>query len=106
MGQSDIDNQQQSKSVSDAERTLIRDGRDFEQEYRLSSAEAGRFLVEVGKQLQEANELTITDQDWELPFSFGEPIELEVEFEGYDEQELEIEVEIPGTTDETAPNVE
>jgi len=41
-----------------------------------------------------------------LPFSFGEPIELEVEFEGYDEQELEIEVEIPGTTDETAPNVE
>jgi amphi-Trp domain-containing protein len=88
------------------ERTLIREGRDFEQEYRLSAAEAGRFLVEIGEQLQAGDELTITDDEWELPFVFGEPVELEVEFEGYDEQELEIEVEIPGTTDETAPSVE
>jgi len=88
------------------ELTLIREGRDFEQEYRLSAAEAGRFLVEIGEKLQQGNTLTITGDEWKLPFTFGEPVELEVEFEGYDEQELEIEIEIPGTTDETAPSVE
>jgi amphi-Trp domain-containing protein len=88
------------------ELTLIREGRDFEQEYRLSAAEAGQFLVEIGEKLQQGEELTITGEEWKLPFTFGEPVELEVEFEGYDEQELEIELEIPGTTDETAPSVE
>jgi len=91
---------------TDDERTLIRAGRDFEQEYRLSAAEAGRFLVEVGEQLQSGEELTITDEEWELPFAFGEPVELELDFEGVGEPELELEVEIPGTTDETAPDVE
>jgi amphi-Trp domain-containing protein len=65
-----------------------------------------RFLVGIGEQLQESDELTITGDEWKLPFSFGEPVELEVEYEGYGEQELEIEVEIPGRTDETAPSVE
>jgi len=90
----------------ESERTLIRQGRDFEQEYRLSAAEAGRFLVEVGEQLQSGDELTITDEEWELPFAFGEPVTLELDFEGVGEPELELEVEIPGTTDETAPDVE
>ena len=86
--------------------TLIREGRDFETEYRLTAAEAGRFLVEVGEQLQEGDELTITGDEWTLPFAFGEPVELEIDYEGYGERELQIEVEIPGTTDETAPTVE
>jgi amphi-Trp domain-containing protein len=95
-----------AKDETESGLTLIREGRDFEQEYRLSAAEAGRFLVEIGEQLQESDELTITGDEWELPFSFGEPVELEVEYEGYGEQELEIEVEIPGRTDETAPSVD
>ncbi|MFT4944656.1 MAG: amphi-Trp domain-containing protein [Halovenus sp.] len=95
-----------AEDETETERTLIREGRDFEQEYRLSAAEAGRFLIEIGEQLQEGEELTITGDEWKLPFRFGDPVELEVEFEGYDEQELEVEIEIPGTTDETAPSVE
>ncbi|WP_340098926.1 amphi-Trp domain-containing protein [Salinibaculum salinum] len=95
-----------SETDSEEERTVIKTGRDFEQEYRLSAAEAGEFLVAIGEQLQEGDELTIVEDEWELPFSFGEPVELEVEFEGVGEPELEIEVEIPGKTDESAPSVE
>jgi amphi-Trp domain-containing protein len=92
--------------TEDDERTVIREGRDFEQEYRLSAAEAGRFLVEIGEHLQSGDELTISEEEWKLPFAFGEPVELEVDFEGVGDPELELEVEIPGTTDETAPSVE
>lgn len=88
-----------------AERTLIRPGRDFEQEYRLSAEDAGAFLVELGEQLQSGDELTLRTDEWELPFPFGEPVELEVDYQGVGEPELEIEVEIPGRTDEEAPDV-
>jgi amphi-Trp domain-containing protein len=87
------------------ERTLIRPGRDFEQEYRVSAAEAGEFLVKLGEQLQAGDELTLRTDEWELPFPFGEPVELEVDYEGVGEPELEIEVEIPGRSDEEAPDV-
>jgi amphi-Trp domain-containing protein len=91
--------------TEDEERTVIREGREFEQEYRLSAAEAGEFLVGIGEQLQEGDELTIETEEWELPFSFGEPVELEIDFEGVGDPELEIEVELPGKTDEDAPGV-
>lgn len=99
-------NSDTDEGAEEDDRTLIREGRDFEQEYRLSAAEAGRFLVEIGEQLQSGDELTISGDEWTLPFSFGEPVELELDYEGYGEEELEIEIEIPGTTDETAPSVE
>jgi amphi-Trp domain-containing protein len=88
------------------ERTVIRNGREFEREYRLDADEAGAFLVELGEQLQDDDELTITDEEWELPFAFGEPVEVEVDFDGVGDPELEIEVELPGRTDESAPSVE
>ncbi|SFR32367.1 amphi-Trp domain-containing protein [Halogeometricum limi] len=88
------------------EKTVIRSGRDFEQEFRLDAAEAGDFLVALGEQLRDGDDLTLSTDEWELPFAFGEPVELEVDFEGVGEPELEIEVEIPGRTDEKAPNVE
>jgi len=91
---------------SAAERTTVRRGRDYEETFRLDAAEAGRFLVEVGEQLQEGDELTLTTDEWELPFAFGEPVELEVDFDGVDDPELELEVELPGRTDERAPSVE
>ncbi len=96
----------ETENEDEEERTLIRTGRDFEREYRLDAAEAGAFLVDLGEQLQEGDELTIVADDWELPFAFGEPAELEIEFEGAGEPELEIELELPGRTDETAPGVE
>jgi amphi-Trp domain-containing protein len=95
-----------AESDDEDERTVIRTGREFEQEYRLSAAEAGEFLVAIGEQLQDGDELTIVEDEWELPFAFGEPIGLEVDFDGVGEPELELEVEIPGKTDESAPAVE
>jgi amphi-Trp domain-containing protein len=93
---------------SDEERTLIRAGRDFEQVYRLDASEAGEFLIALGEQLRDDDELTIVDDDgeWELPFAFGEPVELEIDFDGVGEPTLEIELELPGRTDENAPRIE
>ena len=89
------------------DRTVIRSGRAFEQEYRLSASEAGQFLIDLGQQLRDDDdELTIVDDDWELPFAFGEPVELELDYDGVGDPELEIELELPGRTDETAPDVE
>jgi len=90
----------------DTERTTIRAGRNFEQTYRLDASEAGEFLIALGEQLRDGDHVTLSDDEWELPFAFGEPLELEVDFEGMDDPELEIELEIPGRTDETAPTVE
>ncbi|WP_247009742.1 amphi-Trp domain-containing protein [Halorientalis litorea] len=88
------------------ERTTIRAGRDFEREYRLDASEAGRFLVELGEQLQNDEELTVATDEWTLPFAFGEPVGLEIDFDGVGDPELEIELELPGRTDEQAPNIE
>ncbi|MCU4743054.1 amphi-Trp domain-containing protein [Halobacteria archaeon AArc-m2/3/4] len=87
------------------DRTTIRPGRNFEQEYRLDASEAGEFLIQLGEQLRDGDELTITGEEWELPFAFGEPIELELDFDGVGEPELEIELELPGRTDDEAPDV-
>jgi amphi-Trp domain-containing protein len=88
------------------DRTLIRPGREFEREYRLDASEAGAFLIDLGEQLRDGDELRIVDDEWELPFAFGEPVELEIDYEGVGEPELEIEIELPGRTDERAPSVE
>jgi len=94
------------QGAAETERTTIRAGRNFEQTYRLDASEAGEFLIALGEQLRDSDELTLSDDEWELPFAFGEPVELEVDFEGMDDPELEIELDIPGRTDETAPTVE
>ena len=85
--------------------TTISAGRNFEQEYRLDAEEVGTFLIELGEQLRDGDELTLSDDEWELPFAFGEPIELEIDYDGVGEPELEIELELPGRTDERAPDV-
>jgi amphi-Trp domain-containing protein len=106
--EADADAEADAEPGSDdrTERTTIRTGRDFEEEYRLDAEEAGRFLIELGEQLRDGDELTIATDEWELPFAFGEPVGLEIDFEGVGEPELEIELELPGRTDETAPDVE
>lgn len=78
----------------------------FEEEYYLSAEDAGAFLRELGDQLASDDELTITGDDWELPFAFGEPVNLDIEFEGDGEQELEIEVELSGRRDDDRPDLE
>ena len=93
--------------ATETEPTTIRRGRDFEREYRLSAADAGEFLVRLGEQLRDDETLTVADETegWELPFDFGEPVELEIDFEGTGEPELEIEVEMPGVADDDGPTV-
>jgi len=88
------------------DRTVIRSGREFEQEYRLSAEEAGTFLVAIGEQLQSGDELTIAEDEWELPFAFGDQVGLEVDYDGVGDEELELEVTLPGKTDEAAPDVQ
>ncbi|SDK17755.1 amphi-Trp domain-containing protein [Natronorubrum texcoconense] len=88
------------------ERTTIRAGRNFEREYRLDASDAGEFLIALGEQLRDEEELTIGDDEWVLPFAFGGPVALEIDFDGMDEPELEIELELPGRTDETGPRIE
>jgi len=95
-----------SETSESEERTTIRTGREFEQVYRLDANEAGEFLITLGEQLRDDDELTIVDEEWELPFAFGEPVELEIDFDGVGDPELEIELELPGRTDEKAPDIE
>jgi amphi-Trp domain-containing protein len=87
------------------DRSVIRAGRNFEEEFHLDAEEAGRFLVDLGEQLRSGDELTVETDEWELPFSFDEPVDVEIDFEGVGDPELEIEVELRGTTDD-APTVE
>jgi amphi-Trp domain-containing protein len=95
-----------TESDADDDRTLVRAGREFEQQYRLDASEAGSFLIELGEQLRDGDELTIGTDEWKLPFAFGEPVELEIDFDGVGDPELELELELPGRTDEDAPTVE
>ena len=95
-----------SETDGQDERTEIRPGRDFEQEYRLDASEAGEFLIALSEQLRDGDELRIAEDEWELPFAFGDPVELEVDFEGMGDPELEIELTLPGRTDEQAPDIQ
>jgi amphi-Trp domain-containing protein len=92
-------------SGADEERTTIRSGRNFEETFRLDASEVGEYLIALGEQLRDDDELTIVGDDWELPFAFGQPVQLEVEYEGVDDPELEIEIELPGRTDESGPEI-
>lgn len=78
---------------------------DFEEEYFVSAADAGEFLIELGEQFTDEDEITITGDEWELPFQFGEPIKLDIEFEGDGEPELEIEVELSGRIEDETPDL-
>lgn len=83
--------------------TTVMDGY-FEREFHVDAEGLGDFLVDLGEQFRGSEEVTISGDDWELPFAFGEPIELEIEFAG-DEPELEIELEVPGRVDDETPDV-
>ena len=77
----------------------------FEKEYRVDAADAGEFLSGLGQQLGDGDEVTISGDGYEIPFAFGEPVELEIEFEGGDEPELEIEAELVGRADDETPDI-
>jgi amphi-Trp domain-containing protein len=74
------------------EQTVVTEGY-FEREVRLSAADTATFLRQLADQIDAGNELTVSSDDWEIPFRFGDPIEVEVEFLGERKRELEIELE-------------
>jgi amphi-Trp domain-containing protein len=72
--------------------TVITDGY-FEREVHLSRESTATFLHELADQIESGSELTVSSDDWKIPFEFREPIEIEVEFTSHREKELEIEIE-------------
>ncbi len=74
------------------ERRTITDGF-FEREVYLSRAETAAFLRDLADSIDDGTSLTISSADWEIPFEYGEPIEVEVEFAERRTRELEIELE-------------
>lgn len=65
----------------------------FEQEVYLSSEETAAFLHDLAEQLEAGSSFTISASEWELPFDYSDPVEVEIEFAEHGECELEIELE-------------
>ncbi|WP_122089044.1 amphi-Trp domain-containing protein [Halalkalicoccus subterraneus] len=65
----------------------------FEREIRLSGDETAAFLHNLADAIESDTSITVSGSDWEIPFEYREPIEVEVEFSKKREGELEIEVE-------------
>ncbi len=86
------------------EKKVITEG-DLEHEVYLNREQTAEFLIALGEQMKEGDEVTVETGDWRIPFKFREPIELEIDFEGYGERELEIELEMKGKREDEAPQV-
>ncbi len=86
------------------QRRVITQG-DLEWEVHLNKEQVADFLISLGEQMKKGDEITIKTQEWEIPFKFREPIELEIEFEGYDDRELKFEIEFKGKKECNAPQV-
>ena len=86
------------------QRRVITKG-DLEWEIDLSKEQVADFLIALAEQLKKGDEITVTTDEWEIPFKFREPIELEIEFEGRGDRELEIEIEFKGKRVGKAPTV-
>ncbi|PSQ32582.1 amphi-Trp domain-containing protein [Halobacteriales archaeon SW_10_68_16] len=75
----------------------------FEREVLLSGDQTAEVLRELADQLEAGDELTISSDEWEIPFQFREPIEVEVEFIGDGSRELEVELEFEWADDDALP---
>lgn len=70
--------------------------RPFEREVYLSRTETAAFLRDLADQIEAETRVTISGDDWTIPFPYREPVEVEVEYTDHDEGELEIELELTG----------
>ena len=83
---------------------IITEG-DMEHEVYLNSDQMADFLIALGEQMKKGDKVTVKTSEWEIPFTFREPIELDIDFEGYGERELEIEIEFKGKREDEAPEI-
>ncbi len=65
---------------------------EFEFETYVSREELVEFLRMLADQVEKGNEITISSTDWEIKFTYSEPIEVEVEYDSM-AKKLEIEIE-------------
>lgn len=86
-------------------RTVVTEGF-FEREVYLSRAETASFLRDLADALDGGDELTVTGDDWKIPFPYREPIEVEIEFTKQRHRELEIELEFSEPRNESDLGVE
>ena len=86
------------------ERRVITDG-DLEHEVYLNRDQMADFLISLGEQMKKEDKVTVKTSEWEIPFRFRDPIELEIDFEGYGERELEIEIEFKGKREDEVPEI-
>ena len=84
---------------AERDRRTVTDGF-FEREVYLSRSETAAFLRSVADSIEAGTDLTVTGEEWEIPFEFREPIELEVEFTSRREHELELELEFTAPDDD------
>ena len=89
---------------SEGEKRVVEEG-DLEHEVYLNKEQVADFLESMAKQLREGDTVTIKTEEWELPFTFRDNIELDIDFEGYRERELEIEIEFKGKREDEAPTI-
>jgi amphi-Trp domain-containing protein len=73
----------------------------FEREVLLSADQTAAVLRDLADQLEAGGELTVSSDEWEIPFQFREPIEVEVEFIGDGSRELELELEFEWNDDDS-----
>lgn len=73
-------------------RTTVTEGF-FEREVHLSREATAAFLRELADQIESDTSVTISSEEWEIPFEYREPVEVEIEYEGGREAELEVEFE-------------
>jgi amphi-Trp domain-containing protein len=83
---------------ADQARRTITDGF-FEREVYLSRDETAGFLRDLADQVESDTTLTVSSDEWEIPFEYDGPVEVEVEFSDRRERELEIEVEFTEPSD-------
>ena len=79
------------------DRRTITDGF-FEREVYLSREETATFLRDLADQIEADTSLTIATSEWEIPFTYRDPIEIEIEYTKQRHGELEVEIEFTEAT--------
>ncbi len=62
----------------------------FSQELYMSKDKVAEFLRNLADEIESGNEIKISTDEWELPFTFADQIEIDIEHE-VDELEIELE---------------
>lgn len=79
-------------SDTESGRQTVTDGF-FEREVYLSRNDLATFLRDLADQVESETTVTIATEEWEIPFEYEGPVEVEVEFSSQRFKELEIELE-------------